>query len=393
LAEQVATGVPNQPSLSASTQDAAPWLPTPEHFLEAADWGSILVVSSEGVTTLHAPKGGIQRLWAQLRISMRTTSLDRQRQASLNAREPEARRQYLFELERLGFGATFEPHPERRAPLPGISQYFGLMTPALLAANNSTSDLTLVAGGIGLYTLAKLSQTHRRTRAAREALPLTIGNWGTRGKSSVARLQAALFEGLGYPVLCKTTGSEASVLYSGPGRSSRRLLSYRPLDKVSIFEHAESMRLAQSLGAKVFVWECMALRPEYVDQVQHRWTQDDLCTITNAHADHEDVQGPTGRDVAEVIASFLPKDTLAISTEHEMRPILQEAAHRQGTTIKWVSEEELLAIPSDALDALPYQEHPANFALVLSVAEALGCDAEEAGHLIATHAKIGRAHV
>ena len=385
LAEQIPTTVPNQNTRTADAPDAAPWLPTPERFLEAADWGSVLVISQEGVTTLDAPVGGLSRLWGQLRISTQMTRLDRQRKASLSAKDPEARHQYVSELERMGFRARFEPHPECRAPLPGIHQHFGVLTPALLAANNSPADLGLVAGALGLYTLGRLAQSHKQTAAARNAIPLRIGNWGTRGKSSVARLQAALFEGLGYPTFCKTTGSEASVVFSGPGRPGQRLMSYRPLDKVSIFEHAESLRLSEKLGARVFIWECMALRPEYVDQVQQSWTQDHLSIITNAHADHEDMQGPTGRDVAEVIGRFIPEDALTLSAEKEMRPILQEAADQKSCAIHWVEPDAIQAVPADALSALPYQAHPANLALVLEMAAALGVDQEEAAFLIAQH--------
>jgi poly-gamma-glutamate synthase PgsB/CapB len=387
LAEQIPTGVPNQTAHSPGVPDAAPWLPTPERFLEAADWGSVLVISQEGVTTLLAPEGTLSRLWAQLRISTQMTRLDGQRKNSLSAKDPDTRKQYVADLQRLGFNAHFEPHPECQAPLPSIHQHFGILTPALLAANNSTTDLGLVAAAMGFYTLNRLSQNRRQTIASRKSIPLAIGNWGTRGKSSVARLQAALFEGLGYPVFCKTTGSEASILFAGPGRPSQRLMSYRPLDKVSIFEHAESLKLASSLGARVFIWECMALRPEYVDQVQHEWTQDDLSIITNAHADHEDRQGPTGRDVAEVIARFIPKDALTLSAEKEMRPILQEAADEKGCIIDWVEPQTIHAIPGDVLGALPYQAHPANVALVLEMAKALGCDRDEAAFLIAQHAK------
>jgi poly-gamma-glutamate synthase PgsB/CapB len=386
LAEQVPTPVPNQSTQAQEASDSAPWLPTPERFLEAADWGSVLVISQEGITTLDAPAGGLSRLWGQLRISTQMTQLDRQRKASLASKDPETRRQYVFELERMGFRAHFEPHPESRAPLPGIHQHFSVLAPALLAANNSPGDLGLVAGALGLYSLGRLAKNHRQTASARAAIPFRIGNWGTRGKSSVARLQAALFEGLGYPTFCKTTGSEPSVVFSGPGRSGQRLLSYRPLDKVSIFEHAESLKLSQKLGARVFIWECMALRPEYVDQVQKDWTQDHLSVITNAHADHENLQGPTGRDVAEVIARFIPRDGLTLSAEKEMRPILQEAADEKNCTMEWVLPDAVQSIPADTLSAMPYQAHPANVALVLHMAEILGVDREEAAFLLAKHA-------
>ena len=66
------------------------------------------------------------------------------------------------------------------------------------------------------------------------------------------------------------------------------------------------LRLASRLGARVFLWECMALQPDLVNLLQHQWMRDDYPTITNAYPDHEDVQGPAGFDVATVISEFTP---------------------------------------------------------------------------------------
>ncbi|MEC7241411.1 MAG: hypothetical protein VXW32_09240, partial [Myxococcota bacterium] len=183
----------------------------------------------------------------------------------------------------------------------------------------------------------------------------------------------------------KTTGSEASLFCAGQGERSRRLPTYRPMNKVSIVEQKQALQTAHALGAHVFVWECMALRPDYVDQVQHQWTHDDLATITNAHADHEDVQGPTGRDVAEAISGFIPTNSFALSTEQAMRPVLEQTASERNTLLKTLSADEIQAVPADLLENFDYQEHPSNLALALHVARELGCDHEEAGYLMATH--------
>lgn len=386
LAEQNTTGIPNQPRVAGPSSDACPWLPVPEQFLEAADWGSVLIVSGEGITTLHAPQGTFRRLWSQLRLSLRMTRLDQARENAIHSKVPGQRRNYVEQLEHLGFRAEFDPHEENQTPLPGIEQYFSVGTPALVGvAANTPQDLALVATGIGAYSLARLALKHKKLERSRQAIPLRIGNWGTRGKSSIARLEAALFAGLGYSVVCKTTGTEASLLYSPGGESGTRLLNYRPLDKVSIHEHAQALELGCALGAQVFVWECMALRPEYVSQLQELWTQDHLSVITNAHADHEDVQGPTGRDVAEVISEFIPENALTLTAEKEMLPILKQSATARGTELIAVSAKAIQSVPNDWLDHISHQEHPANLALLAELAENLGVEFDEATYLVGQH--------
>ena len=36
------------------------------------------------------------------------------------------------------------------------------------------------------------------------------------------------------------------------------------------------------------------------------WMHDDLVTLTNCYPDHEDIQGPVGFNVAQVITEFIP---------------------------------------------------------------------------------------
>ncbi len=55
----------------------------------------------------------------------------------------------------------------------------------------------------------------------------------------------------------------------------------------------------------MFLWECMALNPLFVQLLQRDWMRDDIVTLTNAYPDHEDIQGPAGVDVAEVITEFI----------------------------------------------------------------------------------------
>ena len=117
----------------------------------------------------------------------------------------------------------------------------------------------------------------------------------------------------------------------------------------------------------------MGLTPEYVDVLQRQWMQDDLATITNTYPDHEDLQGPTGYNVACTIAGFVPRHSQVITTEQQMRPLLVQSCDQAQTHLRKIGWLESGLIPDDILDRFPYKEHPDNIALVAAMAEELGC--------------------
>jgi gamma-polyglutamate synthase len=126
------------------------------------------------------------------------------------------------------------------------------------------------------------------------------------------------------------------------------------------------------------MWECMGLSPAYVKVLQRHWMRDDISTITNTYPDHEDLQGPAGRNIPEVMTNFIPEGGTLLTTEEQMRPILADAARRLGTRLVPVGWLEAGLIPSDCLKRFPYEEHPFNIALCLQVAEELGVDRDRA---------------
>lgn len=221
----------------------------------------------------------------------------------------------------------------------------------------------------------------------REAIPLVIGGWGTRGKSGTERLKAAFFQGLGHECLVKTTGCEAMFIHAVPGAKAREIFIYRPYDKATVWEQRDVLALARQLGVRVFLWECMALQPDLVSLLQSQWMRDDYSTITNAYPDHEDVQGPTGYDVATVISEFVPTKGNLLTAEDQMLPILRERSKERGTTIRVCHPRDADLIGDDMLARFPYAEHPRNIALVTQLARALGVPgtvalAEMADHVI-----------
>ncbi|MBT7890481.1 MAG: poly-gamma-glutamate synthase PgsB, partial [Deltaproteobacteria bacterium] len=165
-------------------------------------------------------------------------------------------------------------------------------------------------------------------RKARNNLPLVIGGWGTRGKSSVERLKVAIINALGYSLLSKTTGCEAMFIHGHPFSPMREMFLFRPYDKATIWEQHHLTRFAHKMNCDVVLWECMGLTPPYVKILQKEWMKDDLSTITNTYPDHEDIQGPAGINLPEVMTNFIPENSKLITTEEQMLPILNYAAER-----------------------------------------------------------------
>ncbi len=211
-------------------------------------------------------------------------------------------------------------------------------------------------------------------KKARQNIPLVIGGWGTRGKSSVERLKGAVFNALGYSVLSKTTGCEAMFLHAHPYSQMREMFIFRPYDKATIWEQHDLTRLTRKLNCHVFLWECMGLTPAYVRVLQREWMMDDLSTITNTYPDHEDLQGPAGIDIPEVMTNFIPKSSILVTSEEQMLPILDNAAQALNTRIQNVNWLQAGLITSDILQRFSYEEHPYNVALVLSMAHELGIE-------------------
>ena len=126
----------------------------------------------------------------------------------------------------------------------------------------------------------------------------------------------------------------------------------------------------------MFLWECMALNPEYVDIMQRGWMRDDYATLTNTYPDHEDIQGPAGIDVATVIGNFVPQGNLVISSELGFNPVLRASAVRRDCEFVAIGDHEGDLLCGDLLALFPYSEHPRNIALVTELARQLGIEDE-----------------
>lgn len=369
LAEATPTGVPDQRVILERQESWAPEVPLVDDLQGALRHGEVWIHSPLGRTRVRAPRG-LAGASARLRSTWHFRRLSGLRNAALDTEDAAIARQWTDALDRLGFQVEHRP---RRA-----GQTIDPLAFALSLGGSSLHHLVLVLALLLALLLGRLAWARQRIRRAREAIPLVIGGWGTRGKSGTERLKAGLLEALHIPFLSKTTGCEAMVLHAPPGGRARELFLYRPYDKATIWEQGEVTALAPAFGARVLLWECMALNPRYVEILQSWWVRDDISTLTNAFPDHEDIQGPTGLDVAEVIAGFSPLGGTVLTTEEEMLGLLREVAAERGCRVEAIPRPVHELLPRDLLARFRHREHPANVALVARLALALGVPVEEA---------------
>ncbi|GAA3903346.1 hypothetical protein GCM10022228_12020 [Halomonas cibimaris] len=389
LSELSPTRVPGEPLHISDEGGWRPYLPLVDQVISSLDqsWPTrpMNIYTSEGVTELTPPGGLVARLRARLTLTFRFAHYARLR--NWQADSGRAANGYMTALQGLGFTVRFRTHTDPKArPLPedpAVRRFFpALAFPPLLMGwwqeytgyfvsvyQNTLRQLSFFLGGMLALFVGRHIYINLSTRRARDKLPLVIGGWGTRGKSGTERLKAALFNGLGFHVISKTTGCEAMFLHGYSHRELQEMFLFRPYDKATIWEQADLVKLSQKLGADVFLWECMGLNPSYVRILQKQWMRDDIATITNTYPDHEDIQGPAGVNIPLVMTEFIPKNATLITSEAEMLPILQQVSQKLGTEchhIDWI-EAELL--PGDTLSRFSYAEHPANIALVLRMAD------------------------
>lgn len=396
LAEMSETKVPGEPLQLDTEGGWRPYLPLADELISALDEDfnaePLRIVTAEGVTEVRAPKGLLARLKAKAWLSFNFAKLAAMRnwreesQANPNG--------YLQQVARLGFRVKFKPHEYasgwRWKPDPAVGRFFSV-APLLFgldllggeqwvrfenyffsAFDNSLFELSLFTATALLLFIGNHILQNRLMRSARKAIPLVVGGWGTRGKSGTERIKAALFNALGYSVVSKTTGCEAMFLHGHPFQPLREMFLFRPYDKATIWEQHHLVRMSPRLGCDVFLWECMALTPDFVQLLQKSWMRDDLSTITNTIPDHEDLQGPAGINIPQVMTNFIPPGGVVLTSEEQMRPILQTAADRLKTRLVGVGWLESGLIAPDVLARFPYQEHPDNIALVLAMGRELG---------------------
>jgi len=378
LAELSQTGVPGEPLYIHEEGGYRPYLPLVDHLLSILQKGRpFSFYTSEGITEVSPPAGFLERLKAKMHITLHFSSLAELR----NWRDDSFWKpsHYIKTLEKLGFKFHFSPYENKDQHDETVTRFFAgftffydwetLVSYVLTISKTSMLGLSFCLLVLCIYFFWNNIRNYKIIKIARASLPMVIGGWGTRGKSSTDRLKAALINGIGLGVFAKTTGCEAKITFAGPYQKMHEIPYYRPYGKVSIWEQAKATVLASRFKTDVMVWECMALQPEYVKIMQREWMVSDMSTLTNAYPDHEDIQGPAGYNVAQSLLSFTLSHRKLLTAEEQMLPYFRADAFEKGIELETVGWLEEGLITNDFLDRFPYKEHAQNITLVLKMAE------------------------
>ncbi|MES9815086.1 MAG: HEAT repeat domain-containing protein [Candidatus Thiodiazotropha sp.] len=410
MAELAETRVPGEPLFLPAESGRRPYLPLVDEVISALDAGllrgkPLWLYSAEGVTQVSPPDSIVRRMVSRILLTLSFAEYAELRNWQEGERLAPTR--YVESLRRLGITLRFSNHPDtvceaRKSSRdgaggwsadPAVERFFPAITLIPLPLQDAFGRLQdyfysvyqnnikqlllfLVAAVAGMF--GRHLYLNARIRSARGSMPLVIGGWGTRGKSGTERLKAALVNAKGYSVISKTTGCEAMFLHAHPNGRLREMMLFRPYDKATIWEQANLLRLGQRFNIDVFLWECMGLTPSYVGILQQQWMKDDISTITNTYPDHEDLQGPAGYNIPEVMTNFIPHNSVLITTEAQMLPILRSAAQKKQTRLRTAGWLQSGLLPPDILQRFPYEEHPDNIALVLELADELGLETDYA---------------
>jgi gamma-polyglutamate synthase len=201
----------------------------------------------------------------------------------------------------------------------------------------------------------------RRHRRRLAAVPLRIHVNGTRGKSSVTRLIAAILREHGISTLAKTTGSAARLILPGGAE--------RPVPRngaPNLREMIWATKQAVARDARAVVFECMAVNPDLQWVAEHRILKPTVTVVTNARLDHTDVQGAS----QEQIAARFPvrRGGTLVTADPIVATMLERKVLAAGGSIHLVER----ALEPDVVAGMAYLEHPENVALALAVANLLG---------------------
>ncbi|MCG7536439.1 poly-gamma-glutamate synthase PgsB [Pseudoalteromonas sp. OOF1S-7] len=389
-AEISATNVPGEALYHLKEASARPHLPLPDYLLSVLSQDHLKASNKnytpDGILVVSAPKHVWQRVRAYWQLSVNYAEIDGLRKG--NELEQQ---NYLARLRKLGFSLEFQPYGTElncefpvesgitklfaRAGVPGVLVNLGYSFKEYLYSiyQNSIGQLVFFVSTFIVYFWLRHVRLNRKIRSNRAKIPVTIGGWGTRGKSGTERLKAALFSSLALRVVTKTTGCEAMMIFARSSGEQYELPLFRPFDKASIWEQSDVLDFARSVRADVFLWECMGLTPRYV-RILRRWMRDNFTTITNTYPDHEDILGPSGVDVAQEMAAFIGSHTQIFTAEQTMAPILNRAAEHKQSTLIQLHWGDGFQITPDIRALYPYEEHPDNIALVCKMAQYIGID-------------------
>jgi poly-gamma-glutamate synthase PgsB/CapB len=202
----------------------------------------------------------------------------------------------------------------------------------------------------------------------RNSIPLRISVTGTRGKSSVVRIIAAILREDGRKVIAKTTGSQARIVLP-----DAREIEVARRGVTSIIEQKKLLKKAAKLKADCLVAEIMSLHPEnhYVESQQI--LQPHIVVITNVRQDHTEAMGETKEEIAAVLALDIPAAAKVFVLEKENRPLFETAVKNAGGELITVREGVASPLLQQAPE-LQRKEFPDNLDLVCALGKHLQID-------------------
>jgi len=225
--------------------------------------------------------------------------------------------------------------------------------------------LAVLLGGLAIL-LAYLLLERIRHEKALGRIVLRIAVAGTRGKSSVTRLIAAVLHESGKRVVAKTTGSKPVVILPD-GREKEIVRTGTP----SILEQKKLVELASRLKADALVVETMSIRPENSRAESAKLVRPHILALTNVRLDHIDDMGQTKEAIAASLAEGIPADGTLVVLEEEDFAVFHEVAAKRRATVMRVPK-------NTGLEAGGEFEFVENVRLALAVADVLKIPPETA---------------
>ncbi len=204
-------------------------------------------------------------------------------------------------------------------------------------------------------------------------IPLRITVTGTRGKSSVTRMLAAILAEDGRKVLGKSTGTRACYLMPDGGEADvfRR-------GTVSIIEQKRLVRMAAQLEVDCLVAEVMSIHPENHFIESQQLLQPGIVVVTNLRVDHTEAMGDTIDEVASVYCRDIPPGSTVFIPVEEVHPALADAVDRVGGQLVPVAAgghgAEAIAVGVGETNRAGRMSFPANVELAGAVGAQLGVD-------------------
>ncbi len=218
--------------------------------------------------------------------------------------------------------------------------------------------LTLLFTG---YLTAESIIHNRRLRQ----IPIRITVSGTRGKSGIVRMLAAVFRAAGYRTLAKTTGTEAMyILSDGTTEPVRR----RGL--ITILEQKTLISKAISLDAGCLITEIMSIQPENHTIESQRLIRPHVTILSNFRPDHTDAVGESIEELTELFARDILPGSVVIIPESEVNEHIAAAIRAKKARLLTAAE----GVSTDLIYTGKAPKHPipSNLDTVLATARHFG---------------------